>query len=531
MNLLNRFRPCAAIAASASITALFSTPAYALISSWNTNSNGLFTAAANWNNGVPDIPDTATFNRGSGITYTVTFPGSAGVQAPPVYKNDRLLIRSNAVSFVRGTGVNGPSYVGTNTGSGGFDPGIVIGQLNGDNGRLTTAIPLSAPMIWLARDAGSTGRLDLTAHTTASVSDRIQVGYRGNGTLSIDTGAQLTMPSATGILVVGSQPGATGTLNVDGAGSSVSARTLEVAPFGNGSVLITGGGQASFEFADITGFENGTNGSIAVDGAGSTWTTKSGVSMGVPFNSGDIDPATLTVTNGGTVTMSGQLTVGSSGTVAGDGTIQATSIHNAGVIRPGATLGPLHVTGGVTQVAGGKFQMQLGGTDRATQYDSIEATAAVHLAGEIDVTLSSGFMPAAGQSFDVIDGSSIDGSFSVISLPALSSGLMWNASRLTSDGTLSVQVVGDYNGNGVVDAADYVLWRKSPINQVAAGLPADGNGNFTIDAGDYTTWRSHFGQTAGSSLVTDAVPEPRGVLLLVIAAISWRSIHARRLKP
>ena len=47
------------------------------------------------------------------------------------------------------------------------------------------------------------------------------------------------------------------------------------------------------------------------------------------------------------------------------------------------------------------------------------------------------------------------------------------------------QLAGDYNHNGVVDAADYVLWRKNP--SVYGGNPAG-----------YNTWRANFGLTGGS---------------------------------
>ena len=50
-------------------------------------------------------------------------------------------------------------------------------------------------------------------------------------------------------------------------------------------------------------------------------------------------------------------------------------------------------------------------------------------------------------------------------------------------------VLGDYNLNGVVDAADYTVWRNT-LGQVADGLAADGNASGTIDAGDYDVWKS-----------------------------------------
>ena len=78
-------------------------------------------------------------------------------------------------------------------------------------------------------------------------------------------------------------------------------------------------------------------------------------------------------------------------------------------------------------------------------------------------------------------------------------------------------VPGDYNGNGVVDAADYVAWRKGGtlLNQV------DDPGHVTPQ--DYLEWRARFGNIAGSGsgggLVGDAaVPEPATIVVLTIMA-------------
>jgi hypothetical protein len=87
--------------------------------------------------------------------------------------------------------------------------------------------------------------------------------------------------------------------------------------------------------------------------------------------------------------------------------------------------------------------------------------------------------------------------------------------------TLSVTLTGDYNANGTVDAADYVVWRNTLTQMVTPSSGADGNGNGTIDDSDYDVWRSHFGQTAGGSAgfyQIAAVPEPATLVLLIPAA-------------
>jgi hypothetical protein len=65
----------------------------------------------------------------------------------------------------------------------------------------------------------------------------------------------------------------------------------------------------------------------------------------------------------------------------------------------------------------------------------------------------------------------------------------------------AVQVlVGDYNGNGVVDAADYVIWRK---NLGQTGIPpfsgADGDGDGDVTTNDYDVWSANFGDTLPGS--------------------------------
>ncbi|MEZ6099916.1 MAG: choice-of-anchor L domain-containing protein [Pirellulaceae bacterium] len=51
----------------------------------------------------------------------------------------------------------------------------------------------------------------------------------------------------------------------------------------------------------------------------------------------------------------------------------------------------------------------------------------------------------------------------------------------------------DYNNNGVVDAADYTVWKDSFGQSVPPGTGADGNVNGVIDAADYTVWKDDFG--------------------------------------
>jgi hypothetical protein len=86
-------------------------------------------------------------------------------------------------------------------------------------------------------------------------------------------------------------------------------------------------------------------------------------------------------------------------------------------------------------------------------------------------------------------------------------------------------VPGDYNSNGVVDAADYVVWKNAGST---ATLPNDSTPG-VVDASDYATWQANFGKTSsGSGSLSDhaAVPEP--ALFGVLAVALFGSIFARR---
>jgi hypothetical protein len=87
---------------------------------------------------------------------------------------------------------------------------------------------------------------------------------------------------------------------------------------------------------------------------------------------------------------------------------------------------------------------------------------------------------------------------------------------------------GDYNNNGVVDAADYVIWRKSNGQNVT--IPNDSTPG-TVRLADYTVWRTNFGKTpfggAGAGAVA-VVPEPGSAALVLAGCIAVGFARRRR---
>jgi mannan endo-1,4-beta-mannosidase len=87
----------------------------------------------------------------------------------------------------------------------------------------------------------------------------------------------------------------------------------------------------------------------------------------------------------------------------------------------------------------------------------------------------------------------------------------------------SAPMLGDFDHNGQVDAADYVLWRNSR-DQSGLNLAADGNLDGHVDDADLALWRSHFGQSIAAS-ASAAIPEPNALFLIfgaIVASILGR---------
>jgi hypothetical protein len=84
-------------------------------------------------------------------------------------------------------------------------------------------------------------------------------------------------------------------------------------------------------------------------------------------------------------------------------------------------------------------------------------------------------------------------------------------------------VPGDYNDDGKVDAADYVVWRKS--EGTMATLPNDPHGG-AIGALQFNTWRANFGSMGGEGAgnspgsTNGNIPEPAGILMVLIASVA-----------
>jgi T5SS/PEP-CTERM-associated repeat protein len=335
------------------------------------------------------------------------------------------------------------------------------------------------------------------------------------------------------------------------------------------SVDITSGGRLELAGQLVVGGGSGDT-NVSIDGASAG---QAALIVGGPLSIGkstpfDLGPALVTVANGGHVSASsvkvwqlgtielnnGGINTGSlelaGGTLRGDGDVSLLSgqLTNAGVVAPGLSAGVLNINGDYVQDIAGRLAIEIGGT-ALYQFDRLQVNGSATLGGTLAVSLidptggTNVFMPQVQDTFNIL--TAVGGlggtTFTQELLPTLSGALYFDVFYDSQFVRLTVRAFpGDYNHNGVVDAADYVVWRKtySGPNVPPVSLDADGDLDGDVDQHDYAVWREYFGQVydtpaagAGSASADASIPEPAGLVLLALACcvtVLWRERGRRR---
>jgi T5SS/PEP-CTERM-associated repeat protein len=386
------------------------------------------------------------------------------------------------------------------------------------------------------------------AGSTWSSTSFFAIAQFGHGTATIEAGGAVS----TNIGFIGTQLSSNGSATVTGTGSSFTTSGNFVVGFeGTADLEVIAGGSVSSHNTWLAGATTSTS-TATISGTGSNWTIAGRLAIGEAFDPVELGPGggtgTLTIQSGALVSVAQETALFPGGTLKlEDGTFDTQSVsfqgggvfnwisgtlhvvtfdgnllNQGGKLAPGHSAGTTTINGNYTQTAGA-LDIELGGT-HAGQSDQLNVTGTATLAGALNITFINGFIPQAGDTFNILDWGARSGTFVSVNLPG--GGLTWNTSQLYITGVLSVGgLLGDYNHNSTVDTGDYSLWRKS-LGQSGVGLAADGNLNNMIDQADFDIWRAHFGQTAGSGsggLANPAVPEPASTLMLLIGLVSRRA--------
>jgi len=82
---------------------------------------------------------------------------------------------------------------------------------------------------------------------------------------------------------------------------------------------------------------------------------------------------------------------------------------------------------------------------------------------------------------------------------------------------------GDYNDNGIVDTADFTVWRDHLGTTFALPNEVSGTTPGAVTIEDYNAWKARFGNSlAGAGSDSAAVPEPSSAILLLLACMGLR---------
>lgn len=104
------------------------------------------------------------------------------------------------------------------------------------------------------------------------------------------------------------------------------------------------------------------------------------------------------------------------GVLSGSGTVDGDVILN-GVFAPGSSPGRLTLDGEATFQSSLAFAAELGGLLAGEEHDAVVVTGGATLAGNLVVTFVNGFVPAAGDEFELVTAASVSGQFDSVGLP------------------------------------------------------------------------------------------------------------------
>jgi autotransporter-associated beta strand protein/T5SS/PEP-CTERM-associated repeat protein len=333
-------------------------------------------------------------------------------------------------------------------------------------------------------------------------------GATGSGTLTIGGAASALDVGSAGVLM--SQNGASSTLDLTGGivdiagnitdgGAGVSTLTLDGATLDLLNHAI--GGATPI---DNLSFRSGTLKNVAQinNGAGLTKTGPGALYLNTPntyTGSTTISQGTLFVVNSsGSGTGTGSVFVSSGATLAGPGRI-AGPVQNSGSTAPagivGSAIGTLTLQSSYTQTAGGSLDIEIGG---ASVRDRLAVTGPATLAGTLNVTLINGFVPASGDTFDILTASARSGTFGTVNVPLLPAGRSWVIDHLPTGVRLRIvdSVPGDVDGDGHVTLSDLALLLSSfgaCLGEPGYVAGADFDGDNCVGLGDLSILLGNFG--------------------------------------
>jgi hypothetical protein len=363
---------------------------------------------------------------------------------------------------------------------------------------LNATPPGADALTWVGSSPGGIWNVDATANFHDGITADV---FRNGDAVTFDASA-----STTSVTVV--QPVSPASMTVQSAANytfsgvgSITVQQLTVG--GGGTVELANLGNA---LADVTVVDSG----LVISGFGNA-----------PI------AGSINVNDGATLELVGNQAFGATSTIAGRGLVVG-NLTTPGTISPGDLTGTLQVDGNVVFEASSALAIEIGGLLAGENHDVLSVAGSATLAGELAVSFVNGFQPTAGAAFSILNADSVIGQFADLSLPSLSGGLVWNTSYFSTSMLLSVSAAvaydpADFNEDGLVDAADLVIWRTGFGMASGAGRhDGDANGDGAVNGADWLLWQQGLSHSGNANVAGASVPEPAAWILAVAAmAVRW----------
>lgn len=185
------------------------------------------------------------------------------------------------------------------------------------------------------------------------------------------------------------------------------------------------------------------------------------------------------------------------------------------------------LVGDWTQEATGVLEVGLGGGRVGRGPSRLTVDGAMDLAGTLGLLYDEGFVAEAGDTFDILDFTTINGAFDAVDYDR-SAGIAWDLSELYTTGQITAELLGDMDGDRSLDLNDvlgFVLALTDPEAYAATyGIDQNVRGDFSGDGGlsfnDINPFADALNLSASQrASLLSAVPEPSVAAMLGVCLV------------